>query len=95
MRRTYESNDLYTRTLSRRSSMPSSCRVWTTVTPFLPYHQDTLLISARRSETHNRFSADHGVYCSVNVFRNTFAPLFGNFLLYLKEARTNQECKHR
>jgi len=32
---------------------------------------------------------------SVNVFRNTFAPLCGNFRLYLKEARTNYEYKHR
>jgi len=27
------------------SSMPSSCRAWTIVTPFLPDHQDTLLTS--------------------------------------------------
>ena len=32
-------------TPSRRSSVPSSCCMWTIVMPFLPDHQDTLLTS--------------------------------------------------
>ena len=76
--------------------MLSSCRVWTTVTLFSPYHQDILLISVYEVEKRTTgFLLTTASIVSVNVFPNTFPPLCDNFRLYLKEARTNQECKHR
>ena len=65
-------------------------RVWTysTVTPFSPYPENILLISAWRSETHNSFSADHGVNCQCRCISAHICT--ANFRLYLKEARTNK-----
>jgi len=64
-----------------RQRCSDGCRMWTTVMLFLPYHKNILLISAWRSQTHNSFTADHGVYCQCQC--SSKHNCTANFRLYL------------
>jgi len=83
------------RTPSRRSSQPSSCSVWTIVTPFVPDHQDTLLTSCRLQCVSSLAHKSSTTACHTSCMRNCTGSTSQNVSTTNWESQCIAVCRTR